>query len=81
MQQTLGSQHPDVAASYNNLGALLQDQGDLKKAKEYHERALAIRQQTLGPEHPNVAGSYNDIGIVLGDQGDLKQAKEYVKTS
>ena len=48
-----------------------------KQAKEYQERALAIRQQTLGPQHPDVASSYNNIATVLLGQGDLKQAKEY----
>ena len=60
MQQTLGAQHPGVASSYNNLATVLSDQGDLKQAKEHHERALAIRQQTLGPQHPDVATSYNN---------------------
>ena len=49
MQQTLGPQHPDVASSYNNLATVLRGQGDLKQAKEYHERALAIMQENLGP--------------------------------
>ena len=48
MQQTLGPQHPDVVSSCDNLAAEVSDQGDLKQAKEYHKRALAIRQQTLG---------------------------------
>ena len=39
------------------LAIVLRGQGDLKQAKEYHERALAIRQQTLGPQHPDVASS------------------------
>ena len=56
---------------------MLGDQRDLKQAKEYHERALAIWQQTLGPQHPDVATLYENLAIVLGDQGDLKQAKEY----
>ena len=75
--QLLGSEHPDVAGTYNNLATVLSDQGDLKQAKEYHERALAIMQQTLGPQHLHVASSYNNLANVLSDQGDLKQAKEY----
>ena len=75
--QLLGSEHPDVASSYNNLAIVLCNQGGLKQAKEYHERALAIRQQTLGSQHPDVAMSYDNLALVLGDQGDLKQAKEY----
>ena len=76
-RQLLGSEHRDVATSYNNLATVLRDQGDLKQAKEYHERALAIRQQTLGPQHPDVATSYNNLATVLRDQGNLKQEKEY----
>ncbi|XP_044174645.1 uncharacterized protein LOC114951472 [Acropora millepora] len=73
----VGSEHPSVASSFNNLANVLSDQGDLKQAKEYHERALAIRQQTLGPQHPYVAQSYNNLANVLCDQGDLREAKEY----
>ena len=53
--QLLGSEHPDVASSYNNLANILSGQGDLKRAKGYHQRALAIKEQTLGPQHPDVA--------------------------
>ena len=73
----MGRQHPDVASSNNNLAIVLGDLGDLNKAKEYHELALAITQQTLGPQHPDVATSYDNLATVLGDQGDLKKAKEY----
>ena len=71
----MGPQHPDVATSYNMLATVLRDQGDLKQAKEYHERALAIMQQTLGPLHLSVATSYDNVAAVLHKQGDLKQAK------
>ena len=70
----MGPQHSDVATSYNNLATALGDQGDLEKAKEYHERALTIRQQTLGPQHPDVATSYNNLAIVLRGQGDVEKA-------
>ena len=75
--QKLGDQHIDVASCYESLAAVLHAQGDLKKAKEYHERALAIRQQKLGDQHVDVASSYNNLASVLRDQGDLEKAKEY----
>ena len=62
---------------YNNLATVLKYQGELNQRKEYHERALAIRQQTLGPQHPDFATSYNNLANVLSGQGDLKKAKEY----
>ena len=72
----LGTEHPSVARSWNDLANVLCEQGDLKRAKEYYERALAISQQTLGPRHPDVATSYNNLAQVLRKQGDLKLAKE-----
>ena len=71
----VGSEHPDVAISYNNLANVVVRQGDLTQAKEYHERALAIRQQTLGSQHRDVATSYNNVANVLRCEGDLKQAR------
>ena len=59
---------------YNNLATVLKYQGELKQAKEYRERALAIRQQTLGPQHPDIATSCNNLATVLRDQGDLEKA-------
>ena len=72
-----GSEHPSLATAYNKLADLLLTQGDLKQAKEYPERALAIQLQTLGSHHPDVADSYNNLANVLHDQGDLRQAKVY----
>ena len=59
---------------YNKLATVLKGQGDLKQAKEYHERAFAIGQQTLGPQHPDVTSSYNNFAALLCDKGDLEKA-------
>ena len=59
---------------YNNLATVLKDQGDLKQAKEYHERAFAIKEQILGPQHPDVTSSYNNFAALLCDKGDLEKA-------
>ena len=59
---------------FNNVATVLKYQGELKQAKEYYERALAIRRQTLEPQHPDVATSYNNLATVLRDHGDLKKA-------
>ena len=49
-----------VATSYEKLSNVLRDQGDLKQAKEYHERVLAIMQQTFVRQHSDVASSNNN---------------------
>ena len=59
------------------MAAVFHSQGDLKQAKGYHERAVAIRVQKLGTQHVDVATFYNNMALVLRAQGDLAQAKEY----
>ncbi len=76
--------HPDLAMSLNNLGTLLQAQGDHGGARAYHERALAMRQ-ALYPQdrypngHPNLAASLNDLGELLKAQGDYGGARGYLE--
>ena len=63
--------HVSVAASYNNLGTVYSDTGDLENAKEYHEWALKIQKGQLGANHVDVATSYNNLGTVYSKTGDL----------
>jgi tetratricopeptide (TPR) repeat protein len=67
----LGPDHPDVAFSLNNLGVVLQAQGDYAKAGERFERVLGIMESTCDPSHPHVATALNNLAGVLQDQGDL----------
>ena len=60
MLKKVGPDHVNAAASYNDLGLVHRQLGDLKQAKDYHDRALAIMLKELGPDHVNVAASYND---------------------
>ena len=62
------------------MGRIHKKLGDFYRAKEYHERALAIGLQNRGPHHVDVATSYNNLANVLMHLGKLKQAKEYHKT-
>jgi tetratricopeptide (TPR) repeat protein len=50
-EKALGPEHPDTASSLNNLGYILQAQGDPGGAWPYFERALAIREKALVPFH------------------------------
>jgi tetratricopeptide (TPR) repeat protein len=73
----LGTEHPDVARSYNNIGSVFNHQGEYAKALEYHGKAMAIWKKVLGTEHPEVATSYNNIGVVYDNLGDYVKALEY----
>lgn len=51
-EKVLGPEHPDTALSLNNLGSLLQAEGDFVGARPLYERALAIREKVLAPSIP-----------------------------
>ena len=67
----------DISVIYRHLGNVHKKLGDVSQAKDYHDRALAIRLKKLGPDHVDVANSYNSLGIVHDELGDLSQAKDY----
>jgi tetratricopeptide (TPR) repeat protein len=74
-EKALGSKHPVTARSLNNLGFLLQAQGELAGSRPLYECALAIREEVLGPEHPDTALSLNNLALLLRDQGDYTGAR------
>ena len=76
-KEQLGSNHVDVATSYNNLGTVYRHTGEFAKAKDYHERALEIRKEQLGSNHVDVAASYNNLGTVYWNTGEFTKAKDY----
>ena len=63
-----------MANSYNNLGFVHHDLGDLQQAKECHDRAFSICLKILGPKHVDLANSYNNLGTSHHDLGDQQQA-------
>jgi tetratricopeptide (TPR) repeat protein len=51
-ERALGSDHPDVAASLNNLAELYYDQGRYSEAESLYRRALSIAGKVLRTNHP-----------------------------
>ena len=57
--KTLGEEHPSVATTYWNMGALYKAKGDKDTARGYLEKALAIFRVAVGENHPNTKGVRN----------------------
>ena len=68
-----------LANSYNNIGLIYYDQGNLEKALEYHEKSLDISEE-IG-DKKGMSFSYNNIGIIYKNQGNLEKALEYNEKS
>jgi serine/threonine-protein kinase len=58
----------------NNLGIMAAEQGDLERAQERFEQALALKQAALGPDHIDVAIAWQNLGALLTDVGDHRGA-------
>ena len=52
-RRLLGDEHPDIALSYNNIGVVHLQNGDVAAALERLERSLDMRTKILGPDHPD----------------------------
>jgi tetratricopeptide (TPR) repeat protein len=74
-EKLFGPEHAVTAKSFNDLGLLLQHQGDFAGARTLHERALSINEKTYGFEHPDTAISYCNLAQALQRQGDLAGAR------
>jgi CHAT domain-containing protein/Tfp pilus assembly protein PilF len=76
-KKVLGPEHPDTAASLNNLGLLLSEMGQHAEARRHHEEALAVRKKVLGPEHPQTADSLNNLAVLLSEMDQHAEARRH----
>ena len=80
-ESKLGPDHPDVAASLNNLAILYKDMGQYAKAEPLYQRSLKIRESKLGPDHPDVAASLNNLANLYWDMGQYAKAEPLYQRS
>ena len=52
-EKQLGSDHPDVARSLNNIAGLYDSQGNNGSAEPLYRRSIEIAEESLGVDHPN----------------------------
>jgi tetratricopeptide (TPR) repeat protein len=74
-EKTLGSEHPSVAVSLNNLASLLQSTGRYTEPEPMYRRALEIQEKTLGSGHPLVAVSLNNLAGFLDSTAQYTEAE------
>ena len=74
-QEHLGSEHPDVASTLNNLGIVLTRLERYDEAVARYEQSLALHVKLEGPEHPNVAVASHNLAIALKRMGRMREAR------
>jgi len=77
--KSLGKDHPDYAASLNNLAEVYNSEGDYKKAERLYKEALEITRKSLGNDHPDYATSLNNLAGVYSSVGDYEKAERLYK--
>eukprot|EP00042_Codosiga_hollandica_P041061 m.362806 g.362806 ORF g.362806 m.362806 type:complete len:506 (+) comp56020_c1_seq1:313-1830(+) len=75
--KNMGRDHPDMAASFSNMGTVHKLKGNPDRALEYYQLALSIEIKALGLDDPATATTYNHIGGVYSEQGKFDQALEF----
>jgi len=63
MMVSRGAEHPHSVLSVENLGRLLQKQGNWSEAESYFRQALQLREKTLGPTHPDTLLAANNLAL------------------
>jgi tetratricopeptide (TPR) repeat protein len=78
-RRVLGSQHPDLATTLNNLAVLRMHLDDFSGSAEYSREAMAIWAAQGKPEHPFALISKGHLAVALREAGDLVQAERVTR--
>ena len=71
----LGLEHPNVAASLNNLAELYRSTGRYGEAEPLYQQALSLTKRLLGDDHPDVAASLNNLALLYESTGRYSEAE------
>lgn len=75
----MGEKHPNVATSYDNIGAVYNCLGDYIKAIECYKEALAIYTEFFGTDAKERISTIIDIANVYFEMNENEKAVEYIK--
>jgi eukaryotic-like serine/threonine-protein kinase len=62
----------------NDLGNVLQVQGETEEAVEMQQQGLVLKEKVLGPDHPDVGFSEGNLSIALQSVGRNEEALRHV---
>ena len=63
-----------ISNCLNNIGLVLNGQGDYEAALDYYHRAIALSEEV---HDPNRASSYTNMGVALKNMGNYREAADY----
>ncbi len=78
-ESSLGSSHPDTAASMHNLAALYRDMGNYNQSEELFNQALTIKQSVHGQRHASTAETLHHMAVLYVNQGKYETAESLHK--
>ncbi len=76
LEQSLGRDHVDVAATHLGLGNALRELGRTEEARGHYSTAIEIHRQALGPDAPALALDFHNLAALLLESGETKAAVE-----
>jgi len=79
LERAGGTEHPDVAAIYHNLGGLEHARRNYAEAEPYARRSVELRRLTLGPDHPAVAEDEAAWASILHALGRDEEAEPLLR--
>ncbi|MEH1911958.1 MAG: tetratricopeptide repeat protein [Nostoc sp.] len=74
-ENRLGLEHPDVAASLNNLALLYDSIARYSEAEPLYQQALELTKRLLGEEHPHVANILNNLALLYNSIARYSEAE------
>jgi tetratricopeptide (TPR) repeat protein len=66
MKAHYGDNNFNLASTYNNIGNVYSDQGNLELALEMYMKSLNIKKAHYGDNNFNLASTYDNIGTIYG---------------
>jgi len=76
-----GKNNPKIAPSYNELGTIWAQNGNLIKAEKFYNESLNILLRYYGENHSDTAESYNNLGILYKNLGEFEKSREFINKS